>query len=213
AAQFWKYNLYVDLSGKPPSRHYCTTYEQAESQAAHFLNIPVVGFDLEWDSRAIAGKSDIKRLVSLIQVASETRIGLFQVSLFRGTKGEDLVPPTLRKILESPSIIKAGVNVAGDATRMSKYLGVEMRGLFELSHLYKLVNYPRFPLNKRLVGLAAIVQDEFSMPLSKDEVRVSNWAQKLDNEQIDYACSDAYAGFQLFHSLESKRRKMDPRPP
>ena len=214
-AAYWSYKLYRDAMGAPPALFYCTTIEQAEKQAQKFMGEAVVGFDLEWEPYA-KGTGSIKQNVSLIQIACEDKIGLFHVALFRGETAEELMPPSLRAILESNQVLKAGVNITGDARRMQQFLGVAIQGQFELSHLYRVVKYngdqPK-EANRKLVSMAFQVQDTLLLPLKKDEVRVSAWSKKLNTQQTEYAGSDAYAGFRLFNALEAKRLTMSPVPP
>lgn len=213
-AAYWTYKLYKNSAGETPLIHYCQKFEQAQEQARRFLDEPVLGFDLEWEPNSKA--KTIKQNVSLIQIAAENKIGLFHIARFVGDRPDDLMPPALRDILESDKIIKAGVNVASDSTRLSKWLGLNMKGLFELSHLYKVVNYShnnRSAIDKKPLKLAEQVQQALLLPMKKDDVRVSNWSKRLNLQQIEYSASDAYAGYQLYHTLESKRKEMLPRPP
>ena len=215
-AAFWTYKLYKNAEGKTPTIHYCITFETAETQAKQFLNEPMLGFDLEWEVGSSPGKSSIKRCVSLVQIASETKIGLFQLAMFKGDTAEQLMPPSLRKILESREVTKTGVNISGDASRIEKCFGFKMQGIFELSHLYNVVTWSeKSPerVNKKLLKLADQVQNVLLLPLKKDAVRVSKWSQRLRPEQTEYAASDAYAGFRIYHTLEAKRKIMDPTPP
>lgn len=212
-AAFWSHRLYKSEKANHPAVLYCTSFETAEKQARLFLDEPVLGFDLEWEPWSLP---TIKQNVSLIQIASEDKIGLFQLACFSGDTAEKLLPPTLRTILESPRIIKAGVNIAGDATRLRQWLNVSMQGSFELSHLYKVVKFSANEASKvnfKPVSLAAQVQDILSLPLKKDANRVSAWSMKLSAQQTDYAASDAYAGFRLYHALEKQRKRMKPMPP
>ncbi|KAK5719933.1 hypothetical protein LTR15_007206 [Elasticomyces elasticus] len=214
-AAYWSYHLYKNAAGYGPTVHYCTKLDQAERVLQdHFRRQPVLGFDIEWEMRA-SKTSSAKQNVSLIQIACEDRICLVHVANFPGTQPDELVPGTLREILESDQVVKAGVNIGGDARRMREYLNVDMRGQFELSYLFKVVTFSRKDINRSLKGasLAAQVQSALLLPLNKGEVRVSSWSKKLSKEQADYSASDAYAGFQLFHALEAKRLKMEPTPP
>ncbi|KAI7541029.1 ribonuclease H-like protein [Hortaea werneckii] len=212
-AAFWSHKLYKNNEGKVPTIHFCTSFKQAEEQAQKFLNEPVLGFDIEWEPYK---KSSIKDHVSLIQIAAEDKIAIFHLARFPGESTDQLIPPSLRSVLESEDTIKAGVNVAGDAKRIQNHLGIEMKGLFELSHLYKIVHFSATKphlVNKKMINLAAQVQKVLLLPLKKDEVRTSAWTKPLSMQQVEYSASDAYAGFRLFHALEAKRRKMDPVPP
>ncbi len=216
SAAFWSYKLYKNRKGQTPTIRYCTTFEQAETQAKHFLEEPIVGFDLEWEVGSSPGKSSIQNSVSLIQIASEDKIGLFHLSLFKGETPEQLLPPSLRTLLESKNIAKAGVNVAGDARRLQQCLDVNIAGYFELSHLYRIVMYSETNLpevNRKLVKLATQVQDVLLLPMYKGQVRTSAWSRRLKLDQLDYAASDAYSGFQLYQALNAKRKNMTPMPP
>ncbi|TKA27758.1 hypothetical protein B0A50_04859 [Salinomyces thailandicus] len=213
SAAFWSYKLYQNHEGDRPKVHFCTTLKQAEEQAQKFIDEPVLGFDIEWEPYR---KATLKDNVSLIQIAAGGKIGIFHLARFFGDTVEQLMPPSLRQILQSENTIKAGVNVAGDATRLRNHLNVDMRGLFELSHLYKVVHYSATQphlINKRMMSLAEQVQKVLLLPLKKDDVRTSAWAKQLNSQQMEYSASDAYAGFQLFHALEAKRTAMDPVPP
>lgn len=213
---FWSFKNYQSESGKPPAVHYCKTHETAEVQAAAFLDEPIIGFDLEWEEYSRSDRDSIKRCVSLVQIASESKIGLFHVALFKGESADDLMPPNLRRLLETSEILKAGVNVAGDSRRLEKCFGVKMQGLFELSHLYKVIMFGEkepWKVDRKPFKLAEQVQNVLHLPLPKGEVRTSAWSRSLSPQQVDYAASDAYAGFQLFHALEARRRAMDPMPP
>ncbi|KAK6000219.1 hypothetical protein QM012_003851 [Aureobasidium pullulans] len=215
-AAFWKYSLYKSPKGEKPLVHYCSKFGQAEHVAKLFFKEPVIGFDIEWEAGSTVADSNIKNNVSLIQIACEDRIALFHIAVFAGESKEDLMPPSLKAILESPEILKTGVNIANDFTRLRKCLGVEGQGIFEVSHLYKLVKFSEnepAKVNKSPFNLAGQVQDVLFLPLHKGVVRTSAWSRKLSMEQADYAASDAYAGFRLFHELEKARSKMNPMPP
>ncbi|WPH01116.1 Hypothetical protein R9X50_00395100 [Acrodontium crateriforme] len=214
-ASFWSYTLYKNDRGKKPTLHYCTSLNAAEEQAKKFIGEPVIGFDLEWEMYSSKNGS-IKQNVSLIQIAAEEKIALFQIALFKGESIEELMPPSLRQILASDKVVKTGVNISGDARRMKDWLGVEMKGVFELSHLYKIVFFsesePR-KVNRSLVNLARQVKEVLRLPLKKDDVRTSAWSRKLSIAQTTYAGADAYAGFRLYHALDAKRKRMKPTPP
>jgi len=119
--------------------------------------------------------------------------------------------------MEDPGITKVGVAIKADCTRLRKNLSINSQGLFELSHLYKLVKFSESKdthlINKMLVSLANQVQEHLHLPLFKGEVRGSDWSQKLNLEQIMYAASDPYAAVQLYYTLDAKRKRLEPTPP
>jgi len=167
--------------------HYCKTKEASERVARLFLDEEVLGFDIEWKANAAAIEG-IAKNVSLIQIASERRVALFHVALFSIIDSMDeFAIPTLKKIMESRGITKVGVAVKGDCTRLRKFLNIQSRGIFELSHLYKLVKFSLGDvkkINKTLVSLAQQVQEHLQLPLWKGEVRSSDWSKDLDYQQI-----------------------------
>ncbi|KAI4230062.1 MAG: hypothetical protein L6R36_000319 [Xanthoria steineri] len=214
---YWKYTSYEGPKGQKVKVHYCRSLETTERIARLFLDERVIGFDIEWKPSATA-KDGIRQNVALVQLASEERIALFHIARFsKDDSIESLVAPTFKAIMESPSITKVGVSVKGDCTRLRKHMNIDSRGLFELSYLYKLVKFSLTDvkrINRRLVALATQVEEHFMLPMSKDEsVRGSDWSEELNYEQISYAASDSYAGFQLYYTLNNKRLALSPCPP
>ncbi|KAF7718340.1 Uncharacterized protein PECM_002376 [Penicillium ucsense] len=216
-ALFWTHSDQLSPNGRKPVVHYCKSRESTERISQHFLDSKVIGFDLEWQAQSSASSS-IQNNLSLIQIADETRIALFQIALFRPSRSrEDLIAPTLKRILESPDITKVGVSIKADSTRLRKYLGIETRAIFELSHLHKLIQYGQSQpalVNKRLVNLSEQVHAHLGLPLDKSgDVRCSNWTIPLNHSQVNYAATDPYASICLFHTMERKRLGMKPTPP
>ncbi|EED21694.1 3'-5' exonuclease/helicase (Wrn), putative [Talaromyces stipitatus ATCC 10500] len=214
--QYWSYTQYRAPNGEKIPVYYCKNLEQAERAAALFSASEVLGFDIEWRPQAQT-TSGIKSNVSLIQIANEERIGLFHIALFRGNEIHDLVPPSLRQLLESTTTVKVGVSIKADCSRVRRHLGINTRSLFELSHLYKLVKYgttqPKL-VDRRTVNLAQQVEEVLGLPLKKDgDVRKSDWTKPLDYAQVQYAASDAYACICLHRTLEVKRKALTPIPP
>jgi exonuclease 3'-5' domain-containing protein 2 len=191
-ASFWSYTQYrgpcPDGKGEEVKVkvHYCRSKHTTERVCQYFLKEKVIGFDLEWCADATKAQGP-RRNVCLAQMASESRIALFHISLY--PKTDDLVAPSFRKIMEDPTISKAGVWIKGDCTRLRTYLGIQAKGQFELSNLYKLVRYSGTEqealINKRLVPLATIVQDHLRLPMFKgQDVRSSDWSKPLRMDQI-----------------------------
>ena len=214
---YWQYTLYQGPGGEEDKVkvHYCKSKESTERVAQLFLDEEVLGFDIEWKASSSAADG-ISKNVSLIQLASERRVALFHIARFHGTSVNDYVAPTFREIMESPTITKVGVAVKGDCSRLWKFLRIRSHGILELSHLHKLVKYSCGELetiDKKLVSLASQVREHLQLPLWKGEVRSSDWSEDLDYQQTQYAASDSYAGFHLYHVLEAKRLALVPTPP
>ena len=186
-ASYWQYTLYQSPTGEKVKVHYCKSKATTERIAQLFVDEEVLGFDIEWKPQALATEG-IKKNVALMQIASEERIALFHIARYwEDEKIDDLVAPTLKKIMESPKITKVGVSIKADCTRLRKFMGIDSRGLLELSHLYKLVKFSQDNvkmINKKLVSLSQQVEEHLQLPMWKGEVRSSDWSQELDYEQI-----------------------------
>ncbi|PGH11494.1 hypothetical protein AJ79_04869 [Helicocarpus griseus UAMH5409] len=216
ASKYWSYDLNKTPDGGNITVHYCTSLQTTEQIAKHFLSETVVGLDLEWKAQASSRDSVVDN-VSVIQLASKERIALFHLALFNSARtSQHLVSPTLKKVLESPDIIKVGVNIKGDCTRLRKYLEIQASSVFELSHLHKVVKHHLSPgcINRRPVCLADQVEEHLGLPLDKDpDIRLGGWSKRLTLPQVRYAATDPYAALHLFHVLEAKRLKLQPVPP
>ncbi|KAB2576726.1 Replication factor C subunit 1 [Lasiodiplodia theobromae] len=210
----WSHQLYQGPDGQDIIVDYCCTFEQSESVAQHFLNEPVLGLDMEW--HCFASPTNIKQNASVLQLACEDRIAIFHLARHKGNTAAEILPPTLKKIIESDEILKAGVNIYGaDAPKLRK-LNLEPKGLFELSHLYNLIANKRTAgghVPKYLKKLNEQSIEKLGLPLEKGSVRTSDWTKELNQAQIDYAAADAYAGFMLFHVMNEERKQMKPTPP
>lgn len=183
---------------------------------------PVLGFDLEW--KPLDGPN-IKDMVSVIQLASESDIIVVHIAAFQGGREatrEQLLSPALEKILEDKSIIKVGLKISGDGNRMRDHLGVYMKGAVEVATLR-----PGEP-SLRNPSLSLLTETFFGMPLDKS-LSTSTWhyEKALRQDEIDYAGTDAYAGLKLyqhfindhdpleldfldFRALQNKKRQADP---
>ncbi|OJD33326.1 3-5 exonuclease helicase [Diplodia corticola] len=211
----WSHLLYQGPDGQDVTVDYCHTFEKSESVAQNFLNEPVLGLDMEW--HPYPSIYSIKENASVLQLACEDRIAIFHLSLHEGTTPAAILPPSLKTIIESDKILKAGVSInIADGSRLRKYLKLEPKGLFELSHLYHLI------ANKRTAGgyiLRSLKRlndqaiDKLGLPLDKGTVRTSDWTKPLSQAQIHYAAADAYAGFMLFHVMNEERKQLKPTPP
>ncbi|KAI5857992.1 ribonuclease H-like domain-containing protein [Tricharina praecox] len=220
----WNHTYYVDSKGEGVKVHVCKSLEDCEKVLPQFLDEEVVGFDLEWVFPE-RNKTSIRQNVAVIQVASESTIAIIHVAqigcdsngkpLKLKESVDELISPTLRKLIESDRVLKVGVNVLGDHRRLHKFLGVKPQGVFELSDLHNLVvslenNMPKIP--KRLFALAKQTRAHLGLPLDKGPVRVSDWSKPMSNVQAKYAAADTYAGLRIFDVLETRRMALNPRP-
>lgn len=214
--RWWSHQLYKGPNGEQPKVQYSKTKVESEILAKQFLGEKVVGFDMEWPWND--WKSDrLQNKIGLIQVATEEKIALFHIGLHTGKTIDEIIAPSLRKLIESAAIGKIGVGIlSADFARLQRYFKLQPKGAVELSHLHRLVTFGgRKPelVSTKMTSLAHQVEQHLGHPLYKGDVRTSNWSKPLSQEQIKYAAGDAYAGIMLYHCLNYKRLQMDPVPP
>ncbi|XXG99584.1 hypothetical protein Hte_005923 [Hypoxylon texense] len=211
--KWWSHIYYRGPENQSIEILYGDSFAISESIAQTFLNEPVLGFDMEWPMDADK-RTTLQEKVSLIQIACESRVALFHIALHDGHTSQDIIPPSLRRIIESPAILKVGVAIlAWDFKRLKDIFHLQPRGAFELSHLHNLVCYGsqgHTRVTTRLRKLTEQVRQHLGLPLQKGSVRQSDWSIHLNEEQRTYAANDAYAGFMLFHRMNAKRLEMNP---
>lgn len=202
ADSFWTHKLYTGPDAAKVKVHYCKSRHTTEAVLQkHFLNKPILGFDIEWkmDSSRYASA---KKNVSLIQIACEDRIILSHLALFPRDTLQELVAPTLKRIMEDENVTKCGVAIKADCTRLRKFLNIDVKGIFELSHLHRLIKYSDSGeyglINKKLVSLTAQAEEHLELPIFKGEVRGSDWSEPLNMEQILCMFSCDFSAFPPF---------------
>ncbi|KAF2125512.1 ribonuclease H-like protein [Dothidotthia symphoricarpi CBS 119687] len=214
--RWWSHRLYRGPGNKEVQILYSRTKAQSEDIAQHFLNETVIGFDMEWPWNDWK-RDDLQNKIGLIQIATQDKIALFHIGLHPGKTVDDIIAPSLKKLIQDPNIGKLGVGVlSADFSRLRRFFGLQPKGAVELSHLYRLIKYgahkPEY-VSTKMVSLANQVEDQLGYPLYKGDVRTSNWSKPLSQDQINYAAGDAYAGLMLYHCMNAKRLKMTPAPP
>jgi ribonuclease D len=213
---WWSHTMYRGPENKPVQILYSKTKADSETIARQFLNESVIGFDMEWPWNDWK-RPDLQNKIGLIQVAIEDKIALFHIGLHPGKTVDDIIAPSLRKLIEDPKIGKLGVGVlSADFARLRRFFHLKPRGAVELSHLYRLTKFGSWKpelVSTKLVSLARLVEDQLGYPLYKGDVRTSNWSKPLSKDQINYAAGDAYAGYMLYHCMNYKRLQMRPAPP
>ncbi|KAI0840401.1 hypothetical protein F5Y06DRAFT_262660 [Hypoxylon sp. FL0890] len=214
--EWWDHRYYRGPENQSVQLYYSCSNLESEAIARGFLDEPVLGFDMEWPIDSDT-RTRLQEKVAMIQLACENKVALFHIALHDGQTSEELIAPSLRRIIESPHILKTGVAIMNaDFKRLKDHFQLQPRGAFELSHLFRLVAYsPHNPehVTIRMCKLSTQVQQHLGLPLYKGDVRMSDWSLPLDDKQKTYAANDAYASYMLFHCMNAKRLGISPVPP
>ncbi|UZJ52147.1 hypothetical protein CBS101457_001467 [Exobasidium rhododendri] len=154
----------------------------------------VLSFDMEWPATRVAGRPQGK--TSVIQIASPTHLFILQVG------GMKMLPAEITRIVTDPSIVKCGVAIRGDAIKLRRDFEVAMTNMVELSSMAKLVDADLWKGIFHLISLRDLCRVYLKRRLKKDlRVRASAWGSSLDEQQTEYAASDAYVGLEIIHSM------------
>jgi exonuclease 3'-5' domain-containing protein 2 len=159
----------------------------------HCTDFPVLGFDCEWVT-----VNNERRKVALIQLCSPQGLcALIRVCKF------SKIPLELRKILEDPEIIKAGVTPNADAKLLMEDYSINMNGTFDLRFLAVLTHH-----RDDATGLGRLSKSILGIELDKDwRLRCSDWEiETLSQKQIEYSAYDAYVAVEIFRKLYSIAR-------
>ncbi|XP_064602351.1 exonuclease 3'-5' domain-containing protein 2-like isoform X2 [Liolophura sinensis] len=166
-------------------------------------SVRVVGLDCEW---VPAQDGDVQRPVALLQIACHTGLCI----LIRLCKFPDFLPPTLSAFLADRSILKAGVGVKEDGSKLLKDYGIVLRGCVDLRHV---LNRVRGIYKIRSPGLKGLSKSVLNITLDKSIfIRCGNWeADVLTPEQVKYAALDASVGVDIFlHLIVAKMTACKP---
>lgn len=160
--------------------------EKLEGALEALKDESLLGFDTE--SRPSFRKGE-NHPVSLVQLAGETKVYLFQIRRVEQSE-------RLREVLADDRIVKAGVAIRDDIRKLQEIFQFEEAGFIEIAELTR-------PLSISNTGLRSLAAIFLGFRISKN-AQVSNWARKdLTRNQQVYAATDAWVSRQLYLRLDS----------
>ena len=152
----------------------------------------VIGLDIEYKPNFKKGCPLNK--TSLLQLSAGDCVVLIQLFQVK------CIPNSLAKLLEDPSITKAGVGIDDDVKKLLHDWKVTVRGAVDLSKLMQ-TKY----LEPTYLSLAKLSLKLLDLDMHKrKKISISNWEKpQLTPEQIQYAALDAWVGSECFSVLDS----------
>ncbi|XP_032819750.2 exonuclease 3'-5' domain-containing protein 2 [Petromyzon marinus] len=199
--------------------------EAASPLQRDLATYPVLGMDCEWvveDGRAmpvallqLASASGYCVLVRLCPLNSSTPSSTISSTTSSSSSPDSFsstavdgaadltnaLPSSLRDLLASRAVLKAGVGVFDDARRLERDRGVTVHGCVDLRHLA--IRHGRCKGRWNGLGLKVLALTELGFEMEKSaEQQQSDWeAPELSEAQVKYAAHDAQVSVRLFLSL------------
>jgi ribonuclease D len=151
-----------------------------------------VGLDVEW--RPSPSRGVALGPVALLQLCVGRRCLVFQILR------ADYVPDSLFDFFADGRFTFVGVGIGGDARKLGAHYGLEVHNTVDLRYLAAdALGKPAL----RRTGLQGVVWQVMGVwPAKPHHVQVSAWdAPRLSLEQLQYACADAFASFEVGRRL------------
>lgn len=147
-----------------------------------FMKEDCLGFDMEWEVDFESGIS--QRKTAVLQLCSNSKCLIIQMQHLES------ISSSLRNILESENIVKTGVNIGNDASKLMRDFQITMKGCYELMDAYSHIS------GKSLQNLVSVV---LGYELDKAACLISPWEDiNLDEDAVKYAAADAFASLRLY---------------
>ncbi|XP_060217136.1 3'-5' exonuclease-like [Lycium barbarum] len=150
----------------------------------------VVGLDTEWRPTFMPYTSNKSATLQLCINNSCLIVQLFYL---------DEIPQTLKKFLANPNFIFVGIEVAEDILKLKNEYGLVCSSKADIRDVAK----NKWPGRFSRPGLKDLANAICGLYMAKPKhVCQSNWeARVLNDGQVEYACIDAYASYEIGHKL------------
>eukprot|EP01084_Bolivina_argentea_P160330 279220_1 len=158
----------------------------------------MIGFDAEW-TPAMNQFHNKSYKIGLLQLATNKNIILIRLNKMNYT-----IPNTLKSLLENNKILKCGVGIHEDVTKIYRDFDIKTVGVIELNDIYKLSSYfdTKNTKTKGLKSLCKLICDK-PMKYKQKSITLSHWNtfDELHIDQIQYAADDAIIAIKIFLKL------------
>lgn len=126
------------------------------------------------------------------------------LACFEQVAGLPTLPPSLLALLTDKKLLKYGVAVTADATRVRKDWGAGFLGEMELFPFCR--DRAIVPPNRKSMGLAELYALVAGKHLDKPrQIQCIDWSAELSEEQVKYAGLDAYACLDIYARVKSRK--------
>lgn len=164
------------------------TPSQAERALSALAGAGALGFDTE--SKPTFVRDEASDGPHIVQLCTQTKAWVFQLE-------DAACRQAVARLLESPSLVKAGFGLGDDRRRIVSKLGVDLQGVLDLNTVFRERGY------RKDMGVRGAVAVRFNRRFIKSKkAATSNWANpQLSEAQLVYAANDAYAALRVYDAL------------
>ncbi|KAK3023321.1 hypothetical protein RJ639_043508 [Escallonia herrerae] len=150
----------------------------------------VVGLDVEWRPHPIRSMSNKS---ATLQLCVDDKCLILQLFYM------DDIPHSLKRFLMDPNFTFVGIGVGDDITKLKNEYGLECARSADIREEAK----RQSPWKFSRPGLKDLAREVAGLYMKKPKhVCMSNWeARVLNEDQVEYACIDAYASYKIGHKL------------
>ncbi|KAG0086466.1 hypothetical protein BGZ92_008109 [Podila epicladia] len=204
-----------DPEPKLPFLHYQTNdarevlYTRDEDEANRWLSdikANLLAFDAEWKPYNVVGPGMYEQgKMSLIQLGDDRTVYLFHIFHMAA------FPAELSRILRDKRVIKVGINIRADGTKLFKDWGVACASMVELGSLCIQV-LDDLNNSRQVRSMDSLARELLGHAVEKtDLTRTGNWERKeLTSRQISYAANDAYVTYEVAEKIKLLQKKAGP---
>ncbi|KAJ7429591.1 ribonuclease H-like domain-containing protein [Mycena galericulata] len=155
-------------------------------QRNHVAQYGVAGIPVDWDGMGLC----------IIQIALDHDVYIINL------KAMHVIPNHLKRIVESPTILKVGAGLITDGRVFWEDLGWSPRSFVDIGLMIRLANPIPYATMAGSVSLETCVADVLGFQLDK-ELGLSQWDRPLDpnGREIEYAGLDAQASLDVYNTL------------
>ena len=164
------------------------TVEEIERAGREIVGSGVAGFDTESKPTFNAGEKS--RGPHVVQFALRDRAFIFQLH-------RPECRALVSDLLQSERVLKVGFGLRNDRGQIRSSLGVTLRAILDLDHVFRKRGY------KGQIGVRAAIGAVLRQSFRKSRrVTTSNWAAAdLTPAQLLYAANDAFAALRVMEAL------------
>lgn len=159
-------------------------------QPAH---LRIMGIDSEWFRNSP---------LAVVQLATATHCFVLHLSYFT----ERRLPDAVKDALNDPSIIKCGVGVREDVSRLQKEQGLVAQSVLDVAQYSVFLGLH----DADRTNLSVLAASVANLRIEKNkQITTSNWELQLTERQINYAAEDALASFLIGEVVMRKAYEVD----